>query len=182
MSNKKEKTYKYFINKNNEIYKTCRNYLIKISPWKSGEDRRLFRFEQGGLKEIKKRDAIELSNRLWDLDERVWQFGNNYYKVFNSVETNFSYTLNNDSLNWTKHKFEHTGKGFDGKDYVYYHFYYLCMYKGKLYWAAFHYYPRVTLYKFSDINTEPSYDDFAQWSSAKHCKLIYNISNLNENV
>lgn len=179
MSNKKEKTYKYFINK---IYKTCRNYLIKISPWKSGEDRRLFRFEQGDLKEIKKRGAIELSNKQWDQEERIWQSGNNFYKVFNSIDTNFSHTLDNDNLDWTKHKFEHIGKRFDGKDYIYYNIYYLCMYKRRLYWAALYYYPRIILYKFSDISTEPSHNDFVQWCSAKHCKLIYNISNLNENI
>ena len=34
-------------------------------------------------------------------------------------------------------------------------------------------YPQVQLYKFEDINKMPSWDDFAQWTNVKNCKVIY---------
>lgn len=53
--------------------------------------------------------------------------------------------------------------------------YYLCWFRGKLYWIDYDYshYPRVRLYKFEAINKMPSWDDFAQWTNVKNCKVIY---------
>ena len=48
------------------------------------------------------------------------------------------------------------------------------MFHGKLCWVQYsHYYPRIELYKFTNLDTEPSYTDFIQWTSIKNIKNVY---------
>lgn len=160
---------KFYI-KDNIVYKEITSheipYLLKMSPWQIGEDRRVFDFNIKDYKSIKENKAKELINKQWDEDEREWVFDGNTYKVYNSLQNDFKTTYDN-PRNIKEHFFTNTiGRiGFPVR-------YYICMFQGKLHWMLSNsYYPQVQLYKFINIDTKPT--TFAQWASAKHCKIVY---------
>ena len=48
------------------------------------------------------------------------------------------------------------------------------MFHGKLCWVQHsQYYPQMEIYKFTNLETEPSYTDFIQWTNVKNLKNIY---------
>lgn len=183
---RRSKNVKYVISEYGEIYKIIagKDYILKLTPWKLSEDRRLF-IENNklpeGFSKINFEKAKKIINLQWDADEREWQFDNTIYKVYNSLDTEYKHTHdchNNRQLH--HYDFEHEFKTGPLKGETYTSTYYLCMFQGKVYWVyRGQYFPRLALYKFKDIQTEPG--EFVQWTSAKHCKLIYNTET-NESI
>lgn len=165
---------KFYI-KDNIVYKEITSheipYLLKMSPWQIGEDRRVFNFNIKDYKSIKENKAKELINKQWDEDEREWDFSGEHYIVYNSLQSDFKTTYNN-PRNIKEHSFANTiGRmEFSVR-------YYICMFQGRLYWAELGgYYPQIKLYNFKDIDTYPRFNDFAQWTKASHCKKVYKLN------
>lgn len=158
---------KFFIDKKYNVYKTTSNpsMLLKLSPWESGEDRRLFSFEQNFHKfnSINANKALELINYQFDNCCTEWIYNGELYVAFESSNDN----------NTTLEKFLPPIHDFhDRGNFAYY----LCHHNGKIFWAlrSGHYYPRIPLYKFTDINQEPNLmTEFIKWTNVKHCKVIF---------
>lgn len=172
------KNTKYIISGNNEVYKVIpdEDYVLKVSPWNIGEDRRLSKYEIGDdFKSVNFNKAREIINDQWDRDEREWDFDGHTYKVYNSKEKDYKTTFEYPS-DIQPYEFEYSYTDTEGNSRMYMHRYYLCMFQGKIYWLQLSQYnPQVQLYNFIDIYTEPSYRGFAQWTNVKHCKKIYKL-------
>lgn len=162
---------KFFIDKNCNVYKTTTHpsMLLKLSPWKTREDRRLFNFEQNlhNFNSITSNKALELINYQFDNRSTEWIYNGELYVVFESTNDNNTTLL---EFLPPSHNFNNRG------DFSYY----LCHHNGKIYWAlrSGNYFPRTPLYKFIDINQEPNLmTDFIKWTHAKHCKTIFKYIN-----
>ena len=167
---------KFFLDKkNNNVYKLTNDSstLLKLSPWEIGEDRRVFNFEKKEKKfvSIPFHKAMELINEQFANYERTWEFNGKRYKILNSSEKGATYL---DGIGQYIKEVYHRiyENGYVSVSVLQY---YLCWFRGKLYWmdSDWKYYPQVQLYKFEDINKMPSWDDFAQWTNVKNCKVIY---------
>lgn len=171
---------KYLLLKGTDVvykYLSEKNYLLKISPWISCEDRRVFDFDITNYKKINSSNALEIANNQWNKEIRDWEFNGEKYRVFDSISTDFRYTYMNRYSDMNPHKFLSIYSGFGGAEYKYIDTYYLCMFRGKLYWALLsQYYPRIQLYKFIDFDTTPKFKDFVQWTHAKNCKKVYKLN------
>ena len=165
---------KKFIKTNDgHIYKRTSNeeVYLKVSPYEIGEDRRinsnvLFQMiKDGNASIINKKKAFEEINALWRDYEKEWVYNGNVYKI---KKEHFCFSQAKE------HKFPHTYIGHDNERHTYVSRYFLCMFHGKLCWVQHtQYYPRIELYKFTNLDTEPSYTDFIQWTSIKNIKNVY---------
>ena len=164
----------FFIDNNNVIYKTTKNstHLLKVSPWEQGEDRRLFPYEvsDSKLKKISFSSAMKLLNKQFADYENEWTYKGKKYKILKSTfpESTFKDGRSEPYL------FPNFYTDSAGVRRGHYDKFYLTWFRGKLYWiCGFAYYPQVMLYHFKDIDTRPTYNDFAQWTNVKNCKIIY---------
>lgn len=164
---------KFYIDKKGIVYKTTKDpsILLKMSPWEIGEDRRLFTSENKKITQIPSNKAMQLINEQFANYERTWEFNGKKYKILNSSEKGATYLDGRGQyIKEVYHRIYENG-------YVSVSVlqYYLCWFRGKLYWLScdWGHYPQVQLYKFEDINKMPSWDDFAQWTNVKNCKVIY---------
>lgn len=171
--NKNKKNMKFIKTNEGHIFKITSdpNIFIKVSPYSSNEDRRLS--AENLLKMISekkatflnKAKALEEINSLWRNTESKWIYCGKQYKTKNEY---FSFSQAK------KYTFNHTYKNSRGEECNYTSTYYICVYHGKLYWVQnCQYYPQLYLYKFKNIDIEPSYDDFAQWTNIKNIKNLY---------
>lgn len=164
---------KFYINKKGIVYKTTKDpsILLKMSPWEIGEDRRLFTSEDKKITQIPSNKAMQLINEQFANYERTWEFNGKKYKILNSSEKGATYLDGRGQyIKEVHHRIYE-----NGYISVCELQYYLCWFRGKLYWleSDWEHYPQVQLYKFEDINKMPSWDDFAQWTNVKNCKVIY---------
>lgn len=172
---------KFYI-KDNIIYKEITSqetpYLLKMSPWQIGEDRRVFNFNIKDYKSIKENKAKELINKQWDEDEREWNFNGEHYIVYNSINTKYKYTYSDIHKDKKSHEFIVNSTNINFRHHSFSAIYYLCMFQGRLYWAELlgGYYPQIKLYNFKDIDTYPRFNDFAQWTKSNHCKKVYKLN------
>ena len=114
---------------------------------------------------MNKNKALEEINALWRDYEKEWVHCGSVYKIkkeyfcFNKAK---------------EHRFLHTYTNLHGEQSTFYSRYFLCMFHGKLCWVQHsHYYPQMQIYKFTNLETEPSYTDFMQWTNVKNLKNIY---------
>ena len=151
-----------------------RGYLLKMSPWEPGEDRRVFNFDLSEYKKINTSKAQAIINNQWDRDKRIWEYDGTMYFVYDSLDTDYQFTYKEIRGKTTRHEFHTTWKDFESKIYKCISIFYLCMHQGKVYWMTVdQYYPQARLYKFTDINTKPDSKDFVKWTKVTHCKKIY---------
>lgn len=160
-----------FYSYNNNIYKYFedKKYYLLMTGWDKLErkDRRYKEDELDASKllKINKNVAHQKINEYWDNVINIWEFNGEMY----SNEETYD--------NAKYYEFKHEYKTQFGEC-SYCNRYKLVWHQGKLYWAIhFHYYPRVQLYKFKNLNTEPSHKDFVKWASAKYCRGIVNLHN-----
>lgn len=176
----------YLIDKDGVVY--CHNakspYFLKMTHWKSGDDRRIpfndlmnkmSNNKDTLIKEIRGEKANRIVNEYWDKVCVRWEYDGVPYKVL------------------PRDDYEHE-KGYNGNDYIslkdvprhkFYDSliknsdtYFLAWYQGHLFWvdAAHHYFPQVILYKFKDINIAPSWKDGMMWTNVNHIKPILNLN------
>lgn len=75
---------KYLLLKGTDVvykYLSEKNYLLKISPWISGEDRRVFDFDITNYKKINSSNALEIANNQWNKEIRGWEFNGEKYRA-----------------------------------------------------------------------------------------------------
>ena len=69
-----------------------RGYLLKMSPWEPGEDRRVFNFDLSEYKKINASKAQAIINNQWDRDKRIWEYDGTMYFVYDSLDTDYQFT------------------------------------------------------------------------------------------
>lgn len=163
-------------------------YFLKMTHWKSGDDRRIpfddlmnkmSNNKDTLIKEIRGEKANRIINEYWDKVCVRWEYDGVPYKVL------------------PRDDYEHV-KGNNGNDYIslkdvphhnfydslikYCGTYFLAWYQGHLVWVDAarnyfrHYFPQVILYKFKDINVEPSSENGIMWTNVNHIKPILNLN------
>ena len=109
--------------------------------------------------------ALEEINALWRDYEKEWVHCGIVYKI---KKEHFCFGKAKE------HRFLHRYTNAHGEQSTFQTRYFLCMFHGKLCWVQHsHYYPRMELYKFTNLDTEPSYTDFIQWTSINNIKNVY---------
>ena len=164
---------KYIKTNEGHIYKMTSNndIFIKVSPYKRCEDRRI---ETNTLMEmindnkaspLKVNKALAEINQLWRNYQEKWVYCGYVYKT----------TLEPFSFKKAKeHKFVHHYVDWLGREQTYTNTYYVCMHHGRICWVRHtQYSPRLHLYKFTNIDTEPDCCDIVQWTSINNLKNIY---------
>lgn len=153
----------YILNEN-----LTKNYLLRLSPpFKDGKDRRYFLSNENELKNfenISLQKAQENINKAWREIEEEWEFNGKTYKVLDYELSKSTYhnTVGN------KCKVENDNNSV----------YFLCYHQGKVYLLMFYGgSERVCLYKYSVVNNKIYVGDFIKWTSAKNCKIIYEVVN-----
>lgn len=166
----------FVVTGNDAVYKMLEDHLLLMSPNYNNEDRRLFDFEAKNIKliRISKEKAIEKINKQFSDFETEWEFDGKAFKVLKNSEKNSTFA-----------NYKGDFKGFcrdkvifyrdkDNKVHQYAESYHLGWFRGKIYWFEItQYFPRIYLYKFTDIDVFPHWEDGCQWTNAKHLKIIY---------
>ena len=161
--------------KHNNVWKyvKTKDHFIKVTPWKSGEDRRINRFEIE--KRILSNTLIQMTNKpvihkiindRWRDEDFSWNYnGNTFY-----VDQFHSY---NDCMKAPIHKFKHKYKDKDGNWREYFNEYRIGFHNGDLVWFnPYHYFPQLCIWIFEDIKKEPK--GWHSWGNAKSIRPIYN--------
>ena len=75
-----EKNYLQSLNTGN-IYKVMDNYLLKMSPWKDGEDRRLYEYDDSEMTVITYQNACMIVNKQFSESDEEWEHNGKKYKA-----------------------------------------------------------------------------------------------------
>ena len=70
------------------IYKVMDNYLLKMSPWKDGEDRRLYEYEDEDMSVITYQNACMIVNKQYNETDEEWEHNGKKYKARAIVNKN----------------------------------------------------------------------------------------------
>ena len=70
------------------IYKVMDNYLLKMSPWKDGEDRRLYEYEDDDMSVITYQNACMIVNKQYNETDEEWEHNGKKYKARAIVNKN----------------------------------------------------------------------------------------------
>jgi len=148
-----------------EIFKVYPQHLLKLSPWKDGEDRRIKEYVEDNYRVITYKNACVVVNNQFDNTVEKWtKNGKNY--IANAIGSNknveeYSYllsTLPNHSI---------TIESNDGASQLK-----MIRHKGKIYYILIlnEYLPRVKAYNVMG--------EFCQWIGIDHCKPIFNATDM----
>ena len=144
-----------------DIYRQYPEHWLKVSPWKVGEDRRMFNSEMSKLidskkaKKIDKHYAYRLLNKIYAEYSTDWFHEGNLYKV----------TAEDSLLIAPTHEFPH---------YITHLLYTVCWYQGNLFWSECSGDPEKRLYKFEGIDKTPG--RFIRWANIKFLKPVFKLS------
>ena len=75
-----ENNYLQSINTGN-IYKVMDSYLLKMSPWKNGEDRRLYEYDDEDMSVISYQNACMIVNKQYNETDEEWEHNGKRYKA-----------------------------------------------------------------------------------------------------
>ena len=64
----------YLQSYNGDIYKVMNTYLLKMSPWKDGEDRRLFEYDDEDMHVITYQNACMIVNKQFAETDEEWDY------------------------------------------------------------------------------------------------------------
>jgi len=168
----------YVVDKHDNIWKyTNAGYFLKVSPWESGKDRRVNRFEIEEL--IKKGKLIQYTakpklfeklNKRWDNATHDWMHNDDIFQVALPNKNG------KDFYKAPLHKFSHKYKDAQGITHEYFSEYRIVFFNGNIYWATpYHYWPQVQLYEFLSEDKEPEQklNDYFRWTKGYHLRPIY---------
>ena len=184
----KTKNLKFVVcEKTKELFRRSRSnpeIFLKISPWTGGEDRRRNLLEiqeliQDGSRVISKQEADRLNNMYWYNYSSEWIHSGERYKTLSGDESGATLLTERPQKREEIHRYTDTS----GVERSYSTYYYLCSYRGKLYWAIINgnYWPQVWMYEYLRRN-ESEVDPLdpsktcgtgGQWTNAKNLKIIY---------
>ena len=63
------------------IYKVMDNYLLKMSPWKDGEDRRVYEYDDSEMSVITYQNACMIVNKQFSEIDEEWEHNGKKYKA-----------------------------------------------------------------------------------------------------
>ena len=156
------------------VYKIMDKYLLQLSPWKDGDDRRVYEYEDDNMHVITYQNAMMIVNNQFAVTEEEWEHNGKQYKAHaispRSVDEHAAFlsmlpshyikestnTLcklpNDNSITISDNK---------GKEFK------MVKHKGKIYYALIvnSYLPKVAIHN--------TFGKFCQWVNIKNLKPIY---------
>lgn len=64
-----------------KIYKIMDNHLLQLSPWKDGEDRRLYEYDDSDMHVITYQNACMIVNKQFAETDEIWEHNGKKYKA-----------------------------------------------------------------------------------------------------
>lgn len=156
-----------------EIFKETSDNVkyLKVSPWKTGEDRRiniddLKKLElEGKVTKLPSDNAHEELNTIWNNTDRYWSHDDNEYKSLGK-----SYISKNNLP--PMHTFMYYRGTGDDKELLYGEGFHLAMFQGQLYWVQFYQYTQKRICQFEGIDVPPNTDN-GQWTNCRNLHPVY---------
>ena len=157
------------------IYKVMDNYLLKMSPWKDGEDRRLYEYEDDDMSVITYQNACMIVNKQYNETDEEWEHNGKRYKARAIVNKNIdehtamlsmlpSHYIKDSTKILKTMPDENSITFCDGKG----NEFKMVKHKGKIYYCLIinSYLPKVQLYN--------TFGEFCQMVNIKNVKPIFN--------
>jgi len=72
---------KYLQSYNGNIYKVMDKYLLQMSPWKDGEDRRLYSYDDENMTVITYKNACMIVNKQYNEIDEEWEHNGKKYRA-----------------------------------------------------------------------------------------------------
>ena len=163
--------------KHKDIYyrhKEGTDFFLIMNPVKDGKDyvvpfgKMEKRFNEDKVEIIKKNIALMNVSKIYADYTTEWEYNNTVFKVMPRKFYEDKNVFKNKLKDLPTHEFS-INSNYTEK-------YKLVWFQNKLYWLKFwHYYPKVCLYKFKNIDRQPNLgSDFVLWTDVKNIKPIIN--------
>ena len=78
----------YLQSKDGKIYKIMSTHLLQLSPWKDGEDRRLYEYNDDDMTVITYQNACMIVNKQYNETDEEWEHNGKRYKARAIVNKN----------------------------------------------------------------------------------------------
>lgn len=166
----------YVLTYTGNVYKDLSTHFLKLSPWKDGEDRRIYEMDNDSYRIITYKNACMIVNKQFDETREEWEHNGKKYVADPIQETDVtkyasllqllpSHTALTESKNLLT-KIGNNTLSIDSNDGLTQ--LKLVKHKGKIYYILIvnKDLPRVRAYNV--------FGEFLQWCNIKHCKPIYN--------
>ena len=167
---------KYLQSTEGKIYKIMDNYLLQLSPWKAGEDRRIYEYDDNDMTVISYQNACMIVNKQYGEIDEEWEHNGKKYKARALVNKDIdehaamlsmlpSHFIKDNTKILKKLpdnneiSFKDKTNGMEFK---------MIKHKGKIYYILLieKYYPKVALHDM--------FFNFCQWVNIKNVKPIFN--------
>lgn len=79
---------KYLQSYTGNIYKVMDEYLLQLSPWKDGDDRRLYSYDDSNMSVITYKNACMIVNKQFNEVDEEWEHNGKKYKARAIVDKN----------------------------------------------------------------------------------------------
>ena len=79
---------KYLQSYTGNIYKVMDKYLLQLSPWKDGDDRRLYEYDDSNMTVITYKNACMIVNKQFNETDEEWEHHGKKYKARALVNKN----------------------------------------------------------------------------------------------
>lgn len=172
---KEEKTtYLQSIN-NGNVYKLMDRYLLQMSPWEDGNDRRIYEYEDEDMKVITYQNACMIVNKQFNEIDEEWEHNGKKYKaraIVNKDIDEHAAMLSLLPAHFIKDNTKILRKLPDNNEITikdeYGNGFRMVKHKGKIYYILLieKYYPKVPLHDM--------FFNFCQWVNIKNVKPIFN--------
>lgn len=71
---------KYMQSNDGKVYKVMPDHLLQLSPWKNGEDRRIYEYDNDDMKIITYQNACMIINKQYNETDEEWEHKGKKYK------------------------------------------------------------------------------------------------------
>ncbi len=72
---------KYLQSYTGNIYKVMDQYLLQLSPWKDGDDRRLYEYDDSNMTVVTYKNACMIVNKQFNETDEEWEHNGKKYKA-----------------------------------------------------------------------------------------------------
>ena len=163
----------YLQSSNGNVYKVMDKYLLQISPWKHGDDRRVYTYNSDDMTIITYQNACMIVNKQYNEIDEEWEHNGKKYKARALVNKNIdehtamlsmlpSHYIKESSkiLQTLPDENSITFNDECGNEFK------MVKHKGKIYYILIinEFLPRVKMYNL--------FGEFCQWANIKFCKPI----------
>lgn len=170
---------KYVQSYDGNVYKVMQNHFLQMSPWKDGEDRRVYEISDENVTMLTFENACMIVNNQFASTDEEWEHHGKKYiaraitdKSINEHAGLLALLPNHNILNKTKQYLSNIPLDQtisieleDGLSELK-----MVKHKGKIYYILIinEFLPRVKMYD--------TFGKFCQWANIKHCKPIFNMT------